>query len=264
MAIDDGQLPDASQGQLDDLLEEQVETQNNVDEKSKKIEDSQDELPSLDSQREIITEALRRDSEAAQEGDVVYVIPQRWYDKFLDENTTDPEEIGQLNPSLICRDYKNFILVEYDRHPYLSVSKSVFEKLVKWYGLAPRSQPVTTVLVHDDEANTLVTEYNRCHFRVHYLVEGYSERRYANNGPLYVTVSRLSNIENLYNSIVEIFKEKESSAIERLKVWYVKDSDANEKKSILLSSYKLNPLQFMQLPVKTQITSSCKVTPSSV
>ena len=255
MAIDDGQLPDASQGQLDDLLEGQVETQNNVDEKSKKIENSQDELPSLDSQREIITEALRRDSEAAQEGDVVCVIPQRWYDKFLDENTTDPEEIGQLNPSLICRDYKNFILVEYDRHPYLSVSKSVFEKLVKWYGLAPRSQPVTTVLVHDDEANTLVTEYNRCHFRVHYLVEGYSERRYANNGPLYVTVSRLSNIENLYNSIVEIFKEKESSAIERLKVWYVKDSDANEKKSILLSSYKLNPLQFMQLPVKTQITS---------
>lgn len=254
MGTDDEQPSDASPGQLSDLLEEQVETKSDTKEKDEKIPTEDDESPPLQFQRKIIAEALKRDSEAAREGDEVYIIPQRWYDKFFDESITDPQDLGPINPSLICRDYKNFILVEYDRCPYLSVSRSVFDYLVKWYTLAPRSQPVKTVLINDDETGTLVTEYNRCHLRVHYLVSGYNERRYNTNGPLHVTISRLSSIETLYNSVVETFKDKEPKVTEKLKVWYVKDLESNEGKSILPSSYKLTPLQFMELPVKTRIT----------
>lgn len=258
MATQDGQPTEGSSNELKNLVNREAEEQGEAFTEHESIEDSSHEIPSLDHQREVIRQALKRDAEEAQEGDEVYIIPQQWYDKFFDENVTNKHDLGPLNPSLICRDYSNFILVDYDRCPYLSISESVFESLVGWYGLEPGSKPVTTVLVHDEASNTLVTEYNRCHFRVHYLVASYKERRYSNDAPLYVTLSRLSTIQQVHDSIMETFKKKELNVDEKFKLWYVKDSEANEQSSILLSNYKLNPLQFMQLPVKTQITSQLR------
>lgn len=219
-------------------------------------EDESSELPSLEDQREYLSKTLNSYLERAQEGDEMCIIPQAWYDRFIDTSITEPAEIGPINTSLICRDFQNFILEDFDRHPYLSIPKPLFEKLVEWYGLTAHSQPVSTVLIHDPESDTLVTEYNKCIVRIHHLVLS-NNGRYANDHPLYITTSQLSTIGEVLGAMLEAFYHREFrlSSESKVKVWYVKDSSTSNQESILTSSYRLNPLQFMQLPVKTRMTS---------
>ncbi|QLL31292.1 hypothetical protein HG536_0B01550 [Torulaspora globosa] len=219
--------------------------------------DESPDILTLESQREIISKILKDHSELAREGDEMCIIPQLWYDKFLDEEISDSTELGPMDTSSICRDYKNFILEDYERRPYLSIPRSAFEKLVEWYGLTARSQPVTTVLVHDSEAGGLVTEYNKCILKIHYLVLSSEERRYANEHPIYITTSRLSTVGDVLEEIYQAFYRKEShlGVDNKTKVWYVKDSSTDNRDSVLSLTYKLNPLQFMELPVKTLVTS---------
>lgn len=226
------------------------------------LDNSQDlefesEIPKLDQQREIITKLLKSDVEKAKEGDMVYIIPQSWYKSFFETEIDGTENLGPIDTSLICRNYSNFILADYESFPYLSVPKSVFGKLIEWYGLAPGSQPVMTYLIYDEETKSLVTEYNRCILKLHYLVVNDVNKRFNNIRPIFLSMSSLSSIKDVVSKILDAFFEREASldiAQSKFKLWYVKDSDVNEPKSILQSSYKLNPFQFMELPVKTHIT----------
>lgn len=216
-------------------------------------------FPSLENQRNIITQLINENQATAKEGERVYIIPQFWYTKFLDPQTTDPRQLGPIDTSLICRDYRNFILVEYDSCPYISVSEPVFNKLMEWYWLANNSQPVCTHLVHD-ENNNLITEYNQCVFRVHYLVANDQDRRYNtgfNKRVAYFAISRLSTVKQLSIKILDTFFERESNldiSKAKFKIWFVKDSENAGTNSVLNSSFKLDPLEFMELPIHRRIT----------
>ncbi|AQZ14147.1 UBP12 (YJL197W) [Zygosaccharomyces parabailii] len=215
-----------------------------------------DIFPSLDKQRNIITQLLNTNQKQAKEGDRVYIIPQFWYAKFLDPQTVESKQLGPIDTSTICRDYDNFILVDYEQCPYLSLPESVFVKLIEWYGLAINSQPVCTSLILD-ENNNLVTEYNRCVFRVHHLVASNYERRYNNRKVAYFAISKLSTLKQLSIKILDTFFDRETEldiSKAKFKIWFVKDSDANSATSVLNSSYLLDPLQFMSFPVHTRIT----------
>ena len=54
--------------------------------------------------------------------------------------------------------------------PIYLIPESVFIKFIEWYGLTPNSQLTATNLILDRETNSLVTEYNKCVFRVQYLL----------------------------------------------------------------------------------------------
>lgn len=254
--------PESLGVQVHNMSDEEEDIVSNEEDAKRQENSDQDisevSFPLLQQQREIVTQLIKKNEVTAQEGDKVFIIPQFWYDTFLNPDIVDPQELGPINTTLICRDYKNFILVEYDRCPYTSVPESVFEKLVEWYGLAPRSQPVATCLVYDEENGVLVTEYNRCVVKMHHLVENDSENRYNNSGVPYFTMSNLSTIKQVFTKILDSFFDRELHLdIEKtkFKLWYVKDSDANKLNSVLQSTYRINPLQFMELPVKTRITS---------
>ncbi|QLQ78805.1 hypothetical protein HG537_0B01530 [Torulaspora globosa] len=236
----------------DDIMVD-ISTKDDIESENK---EGSAEMLNLNSQREVISEILENHSKLAREGDEMCIIPQFWYDKFRDEAITDLNELGPLDTSSICRDYKNFILEDYEKCPYMSIPSSAFEKLVEWYGLTARSKPVTTVLVYDSETGTLVTEYNKCILKIHYLVLNSNERRYANEHPIYITTSRLSTVGEVLKEIYRAFYVKEShlSVDTKAKVWYVKNSSTSNRDSVLSSRYKLNPLQFMELPVKTLVT----------
>lgn len=240
-----------------ELRDNSFKDEEHTDELADEVEDENesDRLPSLEAQREVVAETLQSLSEHAQEGDEMCIVPQAWYDRFLDQGITDPTEVGPIDISSICRDYKNFILEDYDRCPYLSIPRPVFEKLREWYGLTAHSQPVTTVLIHDPKSDTLITEYNKCILKMHHLVLNTNERRFVNDHPLYIINSQLSTIGEVLNDITQAFYKKEPRVAmdSKIKVWYVKDSGGDDQNTAL-SSYKLNPLQFMELPVKTLMT----------
>lgn len=216
-------------------------------------------FPSFEDQRNIIIQLLKENQENAKEGDRVYIIPQFWYADFFNPQTVDPSQLGPIDTALICRDYGNFILAEYDRNPYISIPESVFVKLVSWYGLTNNSQPVSTHLVYD-ENRSLITEYNQCVFRVHHLVDNDQERRHGggiNRRVSYFAISRLCTVKQLSIKILDTFFERESDldiSQAKFKIWFVKDSERAGSNSILSSSFKLDPLQFMQLATHRRIT----------
>ncbi|GAV53476.1 hypothetical protein ZYGR_0AI07600 [Zygosaccharomyces rouxii] len=216
-------------------------------------------FPSFENQRNIITQLLKEDQENAKEGDRVYVIPQFWYAKLFDPQTVDPAQLGPIDTALICRDYRNFILVEYDKNPYISIPEPVFLKLVSWYGLANNSQPVCTHLVYDENHN-LITEYNQCVFRVHHLVDNDQDRRRGggvNRRVSYFAISRLCTVKQLSIKILDTFFERESDldiTKAKFKIWFVKDSEQVGSNSVLNSSFRLDPFQFMELPIHRRIT----------
>ena len=96
----------------------------------------------LFSRRIEINNLLESCSKDAKEGDKVYIIPKVWYDTFFDPEASDEAAIEPINSADICEDYENFVLQDYNTHPYISVPASVFAKFVEWYGLAVGSQPV--------------------------------------------------------------------------------------------------------------------------
>ncbi|EDO18549.1 hypothetical protein Kpol_2001p54 [Vanderwaltozyma polyspora DSM 70294] len=219
-------------------------------------------IPSLPEQRHLVLQLAKEADVNAKEGDKVYIIPQRWYDNFMDPDIQDFNQIGSIDTNIICKDYDNFILNDYDVTPYLSIQESVFEKISSWYGLAPNSKPIVTCLIYDDQSGSLVTEYNRCIFRLHYLTEDSKTNQYrhhlsqANSIPFF-TLSMLATVKELMSKILNVFYEKESHLdIEKtkFKVWFAKDSELNQNNSILNMSYKLDPYQFMSLPFLTRIT----------
>lgn len=222
------------------------------------------DVPSMEKQRDIIANLLKVNENSAKEGDRMFIIPQYWYNTFLNTDITDTDQLEPINTSALYKDYNNFILNDFDHCPYLSIPETVFEKFFNWYGLDSNSKPITTVLICDEETDELITEYNRCVFRIHYLTvskESRTQYRYHNNehnNIVYFTASRISTVKDLFSSILQRFFEKESHLDidqTKFKVWFVKDSEENSTYSILNTSYKLDPIQFMSFPLISRITT---------
>ncbi|CUS25114.1 LAQU0S27e00452g1_1 [Lachancea quebecensis] len=216
--------------------------------------------PSLVEQRQILSEIYSQAQAESNEGDTVYVIPSLWYNKFWDVNVTNKSQIGPIDTTSICTDFDNFLLADYNTHPYLSVPEAVFKKLNEWYGLSDLSNPVKTVLIKDENGQ-LVTEYNRCCFRVHFLKDSIEKHNVFSAGmraPLFFAMSRLSSIEMVVRQCLQTFGEQEKSFdlnTHCFRIWQVQESTGATKKSLLATQYVLDPLSFAEMPIKTRLQS---------
>lgn len=223
-------------------------------------DDGAPKLPSIEWQREEIQRLLDEDKINAKEGDKMYVIPKFWYDYFLNPDVDDTTLVEPIDISLICNDYEKFSLKDYNQCPYIAVPETVFNKFVEWYGLARNSQPTSTKLVWDDESESLITEYNRCFFRVQFLIAPDGRSRGMTNHHInnanYFTMSRLDTMAQSVQEALDFFQYVESNIdiVETpMKLWLVRDTDLDEKSAHLVNSYILTPIQFISLPKVTRI-----------
>lgn len=217
-------------------------------------------LSSIKLQREEINKLFQEHQTNAKEGDKMFVIPTFWYDYFFNPDVEDPSLVQPIDTSLICSDYKNFILKDYNQCPYIAIPEPIFNKFVEWYGLAPNAQPAFTHLILDKETNNLVTEYNKCFFRVQYLLSPNGRSRRMNNHHVnninYFTISCINTLSNALQEALDFFFSIESNLdIDKtpIKVWLVKDSDLDENSSHLVNTYILSPINFLSFPNVIQI-----------
>lgn len=218
----------------------------------------------LEEQREIVTRLIEENKEAQKEGDKVYIVPKVWYDKFFDPDVTDSEDIGPINTRMICRDFENFVLEDYNRCPYLSIAEPVFSFLSETYGMTSGSYPVVTNLVINQTTGELETEYNKWFFRLHYLTEKQDvrKRRHSqDNAVMYLSMSALDLVRDLVEKSMNLFFEKadhlDVNSVD-FKIWFVSEgsniaTDSNVS-SILNTAYEITPLQFLELPIKKLLT----------
>lgn len=230
------------------------------DEITSEENDAPSKLPSIEWQREEIQRLLDEDKINAKEGDKMYVIPKFWYDYFFNTDVDDTTLVEPIDISLICSDYENFALKDYNQCPYISIPENVFNKFVEWYGLTNNSKPASTNLVWDEESQSLITEYNKCFFRVQFLIAPDERSRGMNNRHInnsnYFTMSRLNTMADTMQEALNFFQYVESNINilkTPMKFWLVKDIDLDEKTGHLISTYLLTPAQFMSYQKVTRI-----------
>lgn len=216
-----------------------------------------DAIPSLAEQRDLISKIYAEHQKEAKEGDKVYIIPSMWFDTFWNAEITNYTDIEPIDTVSICKDFENFVLADYNVSPYLSVPEEAYEKFVEWYGLTPNSKPVCTFLIKDTN-DQLVTEYNRCFFRVHLLRNASEETRSynANASPLFFTLSKLSSIRDVAQRCLEVFDAHEESfdlQRHKFRIWYFKDPGNSEESTSFTSRYKISPLVFTDISIKHRI-----------
>ena len=226
----------------------------------------------LFSRRIEINNLLESCSKDAKEGDKVYIIPKVWYDTFFDPEASDEAAIEPINSADICEDYENFVLQDYNTHPYISVPASVFAKFVEWYGLAVGSQPVATVLVTDSQSGSLVPEYNRCTFHIQYLLAP-EDRSITQNSRYYpnrtirnfFTLSSLATLRDLMLKTLDIFFETESNLdieLTDVRVWCIDGNlttDYNKESRGIFPGkvpYLIRPEDFLMTSSKQIVNSS--------
>ncbi|KAJ1052308.1 hypothetical protein FZC28_6671g2319 [Saccharomyces cerevisiae] len=214
----------------------------------------------LEQQRDVVARLIEESKETQKEGDKVCIVPKVWYDKFFDPDVTDPEDIGPINTRMICRDFENFVLEDYNRCPYLSIAEPVFNFLSEIYGMTSGSYPVVTNLVINQTTGELETEYNKWFFRLHYLTEkqdGRKRRHGQDDSVMYLSMSALNLVRDLVEKSMNLFFEKadhlDVNAVD-FKIWFVSEgsdiaTDSNVS-TFLNSSYEITPLQFLELPIK--------------
>lgn len=248
----------ASSASLSDSSEKSLLESN--DEISSEENNLPSKLPSIEWQREEIQRLLDEDKINAKEGDKVYVIPKFWYDYFLNTDVDDTSLVEPIDISLICSDYQNFALKDYNECPYISIPENVFNKFVEWYGLTRNSKPAFTNLVWDEESERLITEYNKCFFRIQYLIAPGERSRGMNNQHInnsnYFTMSRLNTMAESIQEALNFFQYVESSIDilkTPMKIWLVKDIDLDEKTGQLIKTYLLTPAQFLSYHNVTRI-----------
>ncbi|SCV03312.1 LANO_0G03378g1_1 [Lachancea nothofagi CBS 11611] len=213
---------------------------------------------SLAKQRDILSRIYAESQSQCQEGDTVFVIPSAWFDLLWNPDLSDKAELGPIDTSSICRDFENFVLVPYNKVPYLSVPQTVYEKLIEWYGLAPGSEAVKTVLIKD-ENDQLITEYDRYYVRIHLLQDASDDQaRYpsTNSKPLFFTISRLGTIEMAMQRCLELISDYGSGPdlrVHKFRIWNVKNSSESEQNSVLSQKYILDPLDFAEIPIKNRL-----------
>ncbi|CAI4034240.1 hypothetical protein SMKI_10G0230 [Saccharomyces mikatae IFO 1815] len=222
--------------------------------------DGEDGRSVLKKQRDIVTKLIQANKETQKEGDKVCIVPKAWYDNFFDPDVTDPEDIGPINTCMICRDFENFVLEDYNRCPYLSVAEPVFNFLSEIYGMTSGSFPVVTNLVMNQTTGELETEYNKWFFRLHYLTDKQDvrKRRYSqDDSVLYLSMSALNLVRDLVEKSMNIFFDKadhlDVNTVD-FKIWFVSQGPSvaidNNVDDVLNTSYEITPLQFLELPIK--------------
>lgn len=206
----------------------------------------------INQRRKIVVELLKENEELAKEGDKIYVIPKFWYDNFFNEDIDSNDMLRPIDISLICQDYDNFLLKDYDQCPYVPIAEKIFNKFVDWYGLAKGSKPTFTYLIKDEKTNNLVTEFNKCFFRVQYLIAPDNTSMSISNRHVdninYFSVSTLSVMSEVLQKVLDFFFKIESDLdIEStdFKIWLTPFS-ANGSTNIR-SKYLLTPLEFLSL-----------------
>ncbi|SMN19409.1 similar to Saccharomyces cerevisiae YJL197W UBP12 Ubiquitin carboxyl-terminal hydrolase [Maudiozyma saulgeensis] len=220
----------------------------------------------LEEQRREIIRLIKLNREEEREGDRVYIIPKGWYELFFNTELKDSTKLGPIAISSIVRDYKNFLLKDYETNPYTSLPETVFIKLVEWYGMSEDSKPLYTYLIRDQETGKLVTEYNKIYFRIQYLKapenrsrsETSSTYRDINNSNFF-TASAIDTLKDSMTKVVEYFFDIENDLdIEKLKikVWYVNSrQDENQSgDNSNSSSYLVDEIQFLSSHSRTHIT----------
>lgn len=225
--------------------------------------------PSLCEQRHTIRRLAGLAKLQAKKGDTVYIIPKRWYDRFWDPRITDYRMLGPIDTRSIHRHFERSELSSrvglHSRHT--SVLQPVFERFMEWYGLAPGSTPVVTVLI-TSSSGSLVTEYSRCTFRVHFLTTfqedfGQDQLRGAVELPVF-NCSRLHTVGQAVEQCLQRFFEKETDLSRdrcRVRVWLVRETESEPARCVLPSTYRLSPMRFVEIPVKQQIKPEHYATP---
>lgn len=211
---------------------------------------------------------LLKDTEAiAKEGDKVYAIPKFWYDNFFNEDIDNNNMLGPIDISLICQDYENFLLKDYDQCPYVTIPEAVFNKFVEWYGLARGSRPTFTNLIRDENTNSLVTEFNKCFFRIRYLIAPESTSMSVNSRQIdninYFSASTLSTLNDVLKKVLDFFFNIETDLdVEKTdyKVWLAHFT--NDSSTSIKSNYLLTPLEFLELQPLQQL--KCDTYPSAL
>lgn len=227
-----------------------------------------DAIPPIQDQRSIVANMWVRFNNEKKEGDLVFIIPERWLALFQDPNIIDYRSIPSIDVASISLDYKNFILQDYTQHLYTAVPASMFTLLQQWYDLTPNSKPISTFIVRDAN-NQLLVEYDRPRCRIHHLVAGNgnaniypgsSRHSIDHKIPLMFTMSRLATMKDVIQRCLEVFYAKEphldkSSLTHR--IWYINERVADPKSTqTLLSNYVLSPSAFLELQTKHEITKS--------
>lgn len=201
-------------------------------------------------QRSFINKLIKECEVAAKEGDVVYIIPKEWLDRFYSPDITSTNQLGPIDTSSIIRDRDNFVLQDYNDVPYVSIAEPLFLKFEEWYGVKESIKPMTTYLVRDKNTGLLSTEYNKCFFRIHHLVENETVRRnyMGRNVNSYFVLSALNSVQDVAARALDVFFEKETQYdIEKsdIRLWFVSEKDDEVEKSLLANQYEITPIQFL-------------------
>ncbi|SCU99499.1 LAME_0G03400g1_1 [Lachancea meyersii CBS 8951] len=214
---------------------------------------------SLADQRETLSKMHDVSQMHAKEGDKLYVIPSSWFDKFLNPDIKEEAALGPINTSSICRDYDNFILADYNSNPYLSVPQDIYEKLMEWYGLAPGSKTLETVLIKDEQ-DQLVPEYDRCYVRIHLLKNwtGAQQQRVTPGArkPLFFTISKLGTLKMVMQKCLEIVGDHEPDLdlrMNQFRMWQVEGPQNFGQSSLSSLPYAVDAMTFAKLPVKHRL-----------
>ncbi|GMM54949.1 putative ubiquitin-specific protease [Maudiozyma humilis] len=221
--------------------------------------------PVLTDQRAQILQLLHENKDAANEGDRIYIIPKGWYDAFFDQSVTDPQELGPIDINSITVSYKNFVLKDYDKFPYVDIPETVFIKLVEWYGMEGTSKPLWTYLIRNPDNGQLVTEFNKRHYRLQYLLapetksQCYSNSSFRDiNNQNVIVASVLETVKDVVTKVVEMFYEVEDDldiSDTRIRMWFVSNTqpaDGSEA-SPLPSSYLIDELMFLSYDDRKRI-----------
>lgn len=219
-------------------------------------------------QRTLIKQLLEKSKSDAKEGDRIYIIPKRWYDAFFDESVTDPADLGSIDINSIAVSYKNFVLRDYAKYPYIDIPETVFIKLVEWYGMEGTSKPLWTYLIRNPADGQLLTEFNKRHYRLHYLLapettshcHSNNSFRDINNQNVVIT-SVLDTVKDVITKVVELFYDVESDldiSKSSIRLWYVsnKQSDDESGQISLPSSYLIDEITFLSYDDRTRIRPS--------
>lgn len=214
----------------------------------------------ITTRRETINQLLQDAASQAAEGDEMYILPQAWYDMFL--NVNNNSDVTPIDTNSICKDYDNFILNDFNAYPYTSVPASVFDKFVEWYSLAKGSKPVVTYLLKDPNSGELTPEYNRIVMRLHHLTQELPPKKSSfhynyhkeRNDALYFTVSRFHTLGDIFKRVSDLFFGKETHfdvKKNHIKIWGLRAVPVNDP---LTTSYKMSPKQFLNCDSRLPIT----------
>ncbi|SSD60895.1 uncharacterized protein SCODWIG_02656 [Saccharomycodes ludwigii] len=258
-----------------------IESNNEEQQQSKEVLEI--ELPPIEEQREIIRTLHELNEMGKKEGDEMFIIPHNWFNAFLNdpkldvdfnnnaqEVTEEEEEVnpflylGSINTDSIVIDYDNFILKDYNTHPYTAVCKTVFNQLTEWYGLI--GKPIITYLVENQKTHELIIELSWLCFNYHVFTDEMNIDLSRNKSAPFFCISRLANIKAILTKCLNSYITKEDvSELPDVRYWISYDEidytdNGGEDPAILpvvsLDKYIITPWDFATIDQKIYINEN--------